>query len=106
MPSTAWDCVSAAWVSSTARAMPKSMTFTLPSGVTFTLAGLMSRCTIPARWLKDSASTIPSMYSTASEGATPGPWISSRRVSPGTYSITMYGRSTPSGLCGRISPVS
>ena len=37
-----------AWVSATARAMPKSMTLTDPSRATITLAGLMSRCTIPA----------------------------------------------------------
>ena len=37
--------------SATARAMPKSITFTSPDGVSMTLAGLMSRCTMPARWL-------------------------------------------------------
>jgi hypothetical protein len=46
----------AVWVivdeeSATARAMPKSITFTSPEGVSITLAGLMSRCTMPARWL-------------------------------------------------------
>ncbi len=89
VPSTAWDWVSAACVSSTARAIPKSMTLTLPSGVTLTLAGLMSRCTIPARWLKDRASMMPSMYSMACSGVTPGPCMSSRSVRPGTYSMTM-----------------
>ena len=34
-----------------ARAMPKSITLTAPLGVSITLAGLMSRCTMPARWL-------------------------------------------------------
>ena len=34
-----------------ARAMPKSMTLTWPDGVSITLAGLMSRWMMPARWL-------------------------------------------------------
>ncbi|PLC11106.1 hypothetical protein AUQ48_01105 [Kocuria flava] len=89
VPRTAWAWVSAGAVSSTARAIPKSMTFTWPSGVTITLAGLMSRCTIPARWLYSSASRIPSTRSTASRGETASWCTSSRRVRPGTYSMTM-----------------
>ena len=51
MPTTA-----AVWViddaaSLIARAMPKSITFTSPDGVSITLPGLMSRWMIPARWL-------------------------------------------------------
>lgn len=48
---TAWVCVIVAAVSAMARAMPKSMTLTEPSLVTMTLAGLMSRWTMPMRWL-------------------------------------------------------
>ena len=36
--------------SASARAMPKSMTLTSPLPVSITLAGLMSRCTMPPRW--------------------------------------------------------
>jgi hypothetical protein len=39
------------WLSDSARAMPKSMTFTSPVRVSMTLPGLMSRCTMPLRWL-------------------------------------------------------
>ena len=35
----------------TARAMPKSMTLTSPLRVSMTFAGLMSRWTMPCRWL-------------------------------------------------------
>ena len=46
----------AVWVmvaaeSAIARAMPKSMTLTSPLLVSMTFAGLMSRCTMPPRWL-------------------------------------------------------
>ncbi len=44
-----WVIVLAAPVS--ARAMPKSITLTAPPVVMITLAGLMSRCTMPCRWL-------------------------------------------------------
>jgi hypothetical protein len=48
---TAAVCVMVEEASATARAMPKSITFTSPLGMSMTLAGLMSRWTIPARWL-------------------------------------------------------
>ena len=38
--------------------MPKSSTFTRPAGVTITLAGLMSRWTMPWAWAAASASAI------------------------------------------------
>ena len=46
----------AVWVivicaSATALAMPKSITLTSPARVSITLPGLMSRCTMPLRWL-------------------------------------------------------
>ena len=43
----------------TARAMPKSVTLTSPSGVMSTLPGLTSRCTTPWRWAKASAAATP-----------------------------------------------
>jgi hypothetical protein len=51
VPTTAAVCVMVEDESATARAIPKSMTLTSPVGVSITLAGLMSRCTMPARWL-------------------------------------------------------
>ncbi len=39
------------WESDTALAMPKSITLTSPDLVSITLPGLMSRCTMPLRWL-------------------------------------------------------
>src|SRR4051794_23870879 len=51
VPTTAAVWVTADDVSAIARAMPKSITFTSPDGVSITFAGLMSRCTMPARWL-------------------------------------------------------
>ena len=40
---------------SSALARPKSRTFTPPSGVILTLAGLRSRCTMPRSWAYSSA---------------------------------------------------
>ena len=51
VPITAAVWVIAEDASAMARAMPKSITFTSPDGVSITLAGLMSRWTMPARWL-------------------------------------------------------
>ena len=47
MPITAAVDVIVAALSETARAMPKSMTLTAPSGVIMTLPGFTSRCTMP-----------------------------------------------------------
>ncbi len=49
VPITAAVWVMVAEVSATARAMPKSITLIRPELVSITLAGLMSRCTMPAR---------------------------------------------------------
>ena len=70
--------------------MPKSITFTVPAGVSITLAGLMSRWMIPARWLYDNASSTPAVNSSARAGTILRPSRStSRRVTPSTSSITM-----------------
>ena len=59
VPITAWVWVIVELASASARAIPKSITLTSPAGVSMTFAGLMSRCTIPARWLYSSAASTP-----------------------------------------------
>ncbi len=49
MTCAVWVIVAAE--SAIARAMPKSITLTSPASVIITLAGLMSRWTMPPRWL-------------------------------------------------------
>ncbi len=68
------------------------------------LAGLMSRCTMPRRWLNSSAVHTSPMIEIARCGAI-APWraISLPTVSPSTNSITRNG-SFPFGVCA--SPVS
>ena len=51
MPITAEVWVIVALASAIARAMPKSITLIEPSGTIITFAGLMSRWTMPLRWL-------------------------------------------------------
>ncbi len=51
VPITAEVAVMVCPASASARAMPKSITLTSPPRVSMTLAGLMSRCTMPWRWL-------------------------------------------------------
>ncbi|SKZ53631.1 Uncharacterised protein [Mycobacteroides abscessus subsp. abscessus] len=84
--------------------MPKSITLTAPALSIMTLAGFMSRCTIPLRWLKSMAAATSAIHVMACRGDT-GPLArnTSRSVSPSTYSITMNG-SGPSGVSD--SPVS
>jgi hypothetical protein len=90
--------------SDTARAMPKSMTLTVPWGVTITFPGFTSRCTMPLRWLKSSAAQMSAAKFIARSGeSTPSRRSTSRRVSPSTYSMTMYGVAP---LEDRSSPVS
>ena len=87
MPSTSPVPVSA--TESAARAMPKSVTLTLPAGVTSRLAGLTSRCTIPAAWAWASASAACRIRSRTWAGSIG--WsgrISSESGRPSTSSIT------------------
>ena len=76
--------------SSSARAMPKSMTFTAPVLVTMMLAGLMSRWMMPASWLACSARVTGSSSFAARSGLS-GPSLRtmSRRFMPWTSSMTM-----------------
>ena len=77
--------VSSAW------AMPKSMTFG-PPGVSSTLEGLRSRCTIPAAWIAVSASASPVARPYSSWGSS-GPRASTYSDSegPSAYSVTRNG---------------
>ncbi len=90
--------------SETARAMPKSITLTVPCGVIITLPGLTSRCTIPLRWLKSSAAQMSAVSDIARSGSSrPSRRSTSRSVSPSMYSMTMYGVAP---VVVRSSPVS
>ena len=90
MPMTLAVWVTVAELSATARAMPKSITFTAPACVIITLAGLTSRCTSPARWLKSSAAETSAVISMARRaGSRPSVLRISRSVRPATYSMTM-----------------
>lgn len=97
MPITAEVWVMVMPASPIARAIPKSITLTLPWRVSITLAGLMSRCTMPARCEYSSACRMPMVISSARSGSNRRPECSSSRsVEPSTYSITMYGMEMPS----------
>ncbi len=101
---TAAVAVMVAWPSATARAMPKSITLTAPARLSMTLAGLMSRCTMPCRCEKSRAAQMSATISMARLGGSgPSFFSTSRRVSPSTYSMTMYGMVPASPW---VSPVS
>ncbi len=88
-PTIAPDTVS--WTSPISRAMPKSV-ITTRSGASSTLAGLRSRCTIPAWWATRSASRIAMpMAATRSTGRLPCVRMASASEPPRTYSITING---------------
>ncbi len=73
------------------RAMPKSMTFTVPSRVTMTLPGLMSRWMTPCACAAASAPQIFCAISADWTGVGRRPAArNSARVRPSTNSITMY----------------
>ena len=75
---------------SPARAMPKSMTLTVPPRSSMTFCGLMSRCTMPLRWANSTAAS--SCIATATDSlplSLPRRRMRSLRVSPSTYSMTM-----------------
>jgi hypothetical protein len=89
VPITAAVCVTF-WPSPSARAMPKSITFTAPARLIMMLAGLTSRWMMLCRWLKSSAahtSAITSMTWRCDIG--PVVLTISRSVCPSTYSMTM-----------------
>ena len=89
MPITAAVWVTA-WPSASARAMPKSITFTAPAWLIMMLAGLTSRWMIWCRWLKSSAAQTSAMISrTRCWVIGPDVLTISRSVCPSTYSITM-----------------
>ncbi len=103
VPITAAVCVIEV-ESPSARAMPKSMTFTAPVLVSMMFAGFTSRWMIPCRCEKSSASQTSARIDAAVRGSMgPSRRTMSRRVSPWTSSITMYG-TVPIGPS--VSPVS
>ncbi len=82
-----------AWVevlgAATARASPKSTTFTVPSAAMSTFSGLTSRCTSPARCAAASAASTGSSSESASSGRSrPRCRSTSRSVPPWTSSMT------------------
>ena len=104
VPITAEVCVWTEEESSTARAMPKSITFTSPVLVTMMLAGLMSRWIMPASWLACRArATGISSDAARFGGSGPSSRTMSRRFRPLTRSITMKGTSTPSTFSAPVS---
>ncbi len=90
VPITAEVLVSLLPLSASARAMPKSITFTAPALLIMMFAGLTSRWMMPCWWLKFNASHASAMTSTACCWFI-GPSLRtmSRNVTPSTYSITM-----------------
>jgi hypothetical protein len=85
-------CCSVDEVSETARAMPKSITLTWPVLVIMMFAGLMSRCTMPARCEYSRAVSTESTTRHASVCESAPSETSWRRFLPSTYSMTMKGR--------------
>ncbi len=73
------------------RAMPKSATFTRPSGSTSTLDEVTSRCTTCRSCAAcRAASTARAVLAADSGARAPSRLMRSLRVSPGTYSMAMY----------------
>ena len=94
MPSTTPGSVSASPTADCA--MPKSVTFTLPPGVSSTLLGFTSRWTTPWWWACASASAICAPTAATSAGGNgPRSLSSARRLRPSTNSITMKGSVPP-----------
>jgi hypothetical protein len=75
-----------------AREMPKSVILTVPSSLSSTLAGLMSRCTIPAACAATSAVATCVPIRAASCGASvPRSERTIARLFDGRYSMTSHG---------------
>ncbi len=102
-------CVIDVTPDSSARAMPKSMTLTLPLRSNMTLPGLMSRCTRPMSCEASSAFSTPTVTRRAASVGIAPYWpiaslIASRRPCPSISCMTMYGVLEPSGAMS--SPLS
>ena len=80
-----------------ALARPKSSTFTLPSGVSLTFAGLRSRCTMPFSCASSSASASCFATSVASSTGSAPRFSRSARSSPSTSSMASRWLAEPSG---------
>ena len=73
-----------------ARAMPKSMTFTLPSGCTMMFCGLMSRWMMSRPWATESAWHTWLPISATLRWLMAPRWLMAVfRSEPRTYSMTM-----------------
>ena len=73
-----------------ARAMPKSITFTLPSGWTMMFCGLMSRWMMSWLWATESAwHTCEPISATLRWLMAPRCWMAVFRSEPRTNSMTM-----------------
>ena len=75
-------------IGSSVFARPKSSTFTVPSGRSFTFAGLRSRWTIPSSWAASSASAICRAIGSASSTGIGPSAMRSASVGPSTSSRT------------------
>ncbi len=87
-----------------ALARPKSRTFTFPSGVTLTLAGLRSRWTMPFSCASSRASAICRAISSASSTGMAPRFRRSARSSPSTSSIASAYTLEPSGALALSKP--
>ena len=83
------------------RARPKSRIFTSPEGVTRTLLGFRSRCTMPAAWAASRPEAIWTAKSSTCGTARGLRSIRVIRSSPGTNSMARKG--TVAG-CGPVAP--
>ena len=73
-----------------ARAMPKSVTLTTPSGVMSTFPGFTSRWTTPWRWAKArAAATLAPMVAACCGESVPDSRRTAERGRPSTNSMTM-----------------
>jgi hypothetical protein len=85
------------WTSSVALEMPKSVIFTEPLSPSRMLAGLMSRCTMPASWAAANAEAIWLPIRATSSGAIgPCSFMTAARLLDWRYSITSHGASSSS----------
>ena len=80
------------WASATARAIPKSVTFTRPSRLIMMLPGFTSRWTIPRWWAAWRARAVSAVIRAAWRGGrAPVRLTIEARSSPSTSSMTMNG---------------
>ncbi len=89
---------------STAFAMPKSVIFTLPDGVTMMLPGFTSRCTRPRSWAACNALPVCSSRSIVTSAVSRPREMIVASGSPSTSSITRYAVSSGPSVTDAVSP--